>query len=341
MDDKAITPNAESNGKTITLPLSNKKRTGVVIIKDGTNTVILKKHFNIKPKYYSIDLYADSYSGGTGTKEDPIIISTDLELAKLARDVETWQIKDCKYFKLASDISLERGLWMPIGNTNYTWAFFKGKFDGDGHTIDNMHICWKDKSGSWSAWGLFSALQSNNGNNEAEKCMVTNLIIDKAVIEKEEGYMPVGNGLNIGILAGELYGGNIEISNIIIRKSKITDNKETYTTPEISVGGIVGKAQEGKIYRIFNLSSEADINMFDHANLKSDKTYLAEGIGCYESVNNSDARVILPTNIYVHGKVSTANNRCKVGEVIGNRNVDTGSGQTATWYYANKTSWTC
>lgn len=338
VEGEAITPNEGSNGKTISLPLSNKKRTGVVIITNGnTGSVILKKHFEINPKYYSIDLYADSYSGGTGTKEDPIIISSDLELAKLARDVENWQMQDSKYFKLANDISLDKGLWMPIGNTKYSWAFFKGKFDGDGHTIDYMHICWKDNSGSWSAWGLFSAL-NGQASNEAGVCRVTNLIIDNAVVEKEEGYMPVGNGLNIGILAGELVGGNSEISNIIIRNSKITDNKETYTTPEIAVGGIVGKAQDGQTYRIFNLSSEADINMFDHASLKSGNTCLAEGIGYYGWVNNSNSFVILPTNIYVHGKVSTANNRCKVGEVIGNRNVDNGTGETATWYYANKTN---
>lgn len=338
VEGEAITPNEGSNGKTISLPLSNKKRTGVVIITNGnTGSVILKKHFEINPKYYSIDLYADSYSGGTGTKEDPIIISSDLELAKLARDVENWQMQDSKYFKLANDISLDKGLWMPIGNTKYSWAFFKGKFDGDGHTIYDMHICWKDNSGSWSAWGLFSVL-NGQASDEARVCRVTNLIIDKAVVEKEEGYMPVGNGLNIGILAGELAGGNSEISNIIIRKSKITDNKETYTTPEIAVGGIVGKAQDGQIYRIFNLSSEADINMFDHASLKSGNTCLAEGIGYYGWVNNSNSFVILPTNIYVHGKVSTANNRCKVGEVIGNRIVDNGTGETATWYYANKTN---
>ena len=338
VEGKAITPNEGSNGKTISLPLSNKKRTGVVIITNGnTGSVILKKHFEINPKYYSIDLYADSYSGGTGTKEDPIIISSDLELAKLARDVENWQMQDSKYFKLANDISLDKGLWMPIGNTKYSWAFFKGKFDGDGHTIDYMHICWKDNSGSWSTWGLFSAL-NGQASNEAGVCRVTNLIIDNAEVEKEEGYMPVGNGLNIGILAGELVGGNSEISNIIIRNSKITDNKETYTTPEIAVGGIVGKAQDGQIYRIFNLSSEADINMFDHASLKSGNTCLAEGIGYYGRVNNSNSFVILPTNIYVHGKVSTANNRCKVGEVISNRNVDNGTGETATWYYANKTN---
>lgn len=338
VEGEAITPNEGSNGKTISLPLSNKKRTGVVIITNGnTGSVILKKHFEINPKYYSIDLYADSYSGGTGTKEDPIIISSDLELAKLARDVENWQMQDSKYFKLANDISLDKGLWMPIGNTKYSWAFFKGKFDGDGHTIDDMHICWKDNSGSWSAWGLFSAL-NGQASDEARVCRVTNLIIDNAEVEKEEGYMPVGNGLNIGILAGELVGGNSEISNIIIRNSKITDNKETYTTPEIAVGGIVGKAQDGQTYRIFNLSSEADINMFDHASLKSGNTCLAEGIGYYGRVNNSNSFVILPTNIYVHGKVSTANNRCKVGEVIGNRNVDNGTGETATWYYANKTN---
>lgn len=338
VEGEAITPNEGSNGKTISLPLSNKKRTGVVIITNGnTGSVILKKHFEINPKYYSIDLYADSYSGGTGTKEDPIIISSDLELAKLARDVDNRQMQDSKYFKLANDISLDKGLWMPIGNTKYSGAFFKGKFDGDGHTIYDMHICWKDNSGSWSAWGLFSVL-NGQASDEARVCRVTNLIIDNAVVEKEEGYMPVGNGLNIGILAGELVGSNSEISNIIIRKSKITDNKETYTTPEIAVGGIVGKAQDGQIYRIFNLSSEADINMFDHASLKSGNTCLAEGIGYYGWVNNSNSFVILPTNIYVHGKVSTANNRCKVGEVIGNRNVDNGTGETATWYYANKTN---
>lgn len=340
VEGEAITPNEGSNGKTITLPLNNKKRTGVVIITDGnTNTVILKKYFEINPKYYSIDLYADSYSGGMGTKEDPIIISSDLELAKLARDVETLQMKDSKYFKLANDISLDKGLWMPIGNTKHNWAFFKGKFDGDGHTINNMHICWKDNSGSWGTWGLFSSLQSNNGSNEAEKCMVTNLIIDNAVVEKEEGYMPVGQGLYIGIIAGEMIGGNIEISNIIIRKSKMTDNKETYTTPEIAVGGIIGKAQDGQTYRIFNLSAEVDINMFDHASQRS-SAYLAEGIGYYGWVNTSDSRVILPTNIYVHGKVSTADKdgRCKVGEVVGNRTIDSGSGQAATWYYTNKAS---
>ena len=336
VDNKEITP--LEGGKSISLELSNKKRVGVVTITDSkTHKVVMTKDFVINPKYYSIDLYADNYAQGSGSETDPYIISNDLELAKLAYDVNKGTATAGKYFKLSNDINLDKALWIPIGSTNYEEKYFNGKFDGDGYTIDNMHICWKDKSGSWGSWGLFSALQSK-GSNETETCMVTNLIIDHAVVEKEEGYMPVGNGLYIGILAGEMIGGNIEISNIIIRNSKITDNKETYTTPEIAVGGIIGKAQDGQTYRIFNLSCEADINMFDHASLKSDNTCLAEGIGYYGWVNNSNSFVILPTNIYVHGKVSTANNRCKVGEVIGNRNVDNGTGETATWYYANKTN---
>lgn len=339
VDNEQITPVEGSNGTTIRLPLSNKKRKGSVTLKDSkTQQVIQTKYFDINPKYYSIDLYADNYTRGTGTKEDPFIISSDLELAKLAHDVENWQMKESKYFKLAKDISLDKGLWMPIGNTKYNWAYFKGKFDGDGHTIDNMHICWTDcinENDSWNAWGLFSVLQSN----ESEKCMVTNLIIDNAVVEKEKGYLPVGNGLNIGILAGEMIDYNIEISNIIIRNSKITDNKETYTTPEIVVGGIIGKALDDKKYRIFNLSSDVDINMLDHASLKNN-AYIAECIGYYGLVNTSDGGVILPTNIYVQGTVSTANkdNRCKVGEVIGNRTIGSGSGEAATWYYTNKAS---
>lgn len=137
VDNEQITPVEGINGTTIRLPLSNKKRTGsVTLIDSKTQQVILTKYFDINPKYYSIDLYADNYTSGTGKKEDPFIISSDLELAKLARDVQNQQTQENTYFKLSSDIRLDKALWMPIGTTNYTGAVFKGKFDGDGHTIE-------------------------------------------------------------------------------------------------------------------------------------------------------------------------------------------------------------
>lgn len=342
VEGKAITPNKGSNGKTITLPLSNKKRTGVVIITNGnTGSVILKKHFKINPKYYSIDLYADNYTRGTGTKEDPFIISSDLELAKLARDVQNKQSQENKYFKLSSDISLDQALWMPIGTTNYNGAVFKGKFDGDGHTIEKMHISWADNSSAWNAWALFATVQGTAAN-EAGFCRITNLIIDNALIEKEPSPNQNEKSGNVAVLVGEvLTKGYVEISNIIVRNSIITDNNDTYTRKQFRVGGIIGNLDENHETRLFNLSSDVEIKMLSNARL-NDECYMAEGIGRYGNPNTGNSYVIPLTNIYVHNKLETSNtsNKLKIGGVIGNKDMGAGNSATENWYYASPVSGT-
>ena len=60
-------------------------------------------------KYYSIDLYAQQYAGGTGTKDDPYQISSDLELALLAREVNNGTSTAGKYYKQ----QVRKGLWLP------------------------------------------------------------------------------------------------------------------------------------------------------------------------------------------------------------------------------------
>lgn len=95
-------------------------------------------------KYYSIDIYADSYAGGDGSKTNPYEIATAEQLAKLARDVNNGNTPQAflgKYFKLTADIELSDGIWMPIGkyynygNGNGDNRLFFGKFDGNGHVI--------------------------------------------------------------------------------------------------------------------------------------------------------------------------------------------------------------
>ena len=79
----------------------------------GTTTTEMKV-------YGDSDLIATKYAGGSGTKDDPWLISNDLELAKLAHDVTNGTTKAMfagKYFKLNKDINLNKGKWMPIG----TW----------------------------------------------------------------------------------------------------------------------------------------------------------------------------------------------------------------------------
>lgn len=342
VDNEQITPVEGINGTTIRLPLSNKKRTGsVTLIDSKTQQVILTKYFEINPKYYSKDLYADNYTSGTGKKEDPFIISSDLELAKLARDVQNKQTQENTYFKLSSDISLDKALWMPIGTTNYTGAVFKGKFDGDGHTIENMHISWADNSSPWNAWALFATVQGTAAN-EAGFCRITNLIIDNALIEKEPSPNQNEKSGNVAVLVGEvLTKGYVEISNIIVRNSTITDNNDTYTRKQFRVGGIIGNLEDKHETRLFNLSSDVEIKMLSNARL-NDNCYMAEGIGRYGYPNTGNSYVIPLTNIYVHNKLETSNtsNKLKIGGVIGNKDMGAGNSATENWYYASPVSGT-
>ena len=339
VDNKEITP--AKGGKSISLELSNKKRVGVVTITDSkTQEVIMTKNFVINPKYYSIDLYADNYAQGSGSETDPYIISNDLELAKLAYDVNKGTATAGKYFKLSNDINLDKALWIPIGSTNYEEKYFNGKFDGDGYSIDNMRILWTDTNNGWSTWGLFSAIKGT-ADNEANFCRITNLVMDHAVIEKEPNTNQTEKSGNVAVLVGEvLTTGYSEVSNIIVRNSVITDNNESYKRKQFRVGGIIGNLEDNHITRLFNLSAQVEIKMLSNATL-SDKCYMAEGIGRYGAPKTSSSYAIPLTNIYVHGSIETTinSNNCYVGGVIGNNaNNNNITSTSSTWYYTEAVS---
>ena len=319
-DEQNYTATENENGYSmITRPISNKDVKVKVTIQN--NTVVedkLELSYTLAPIYYSIDLYEDDdtkkYAGGTGTMADPYIIENDLQLARLARDVNnssTTQNFVGKYFVLSKDIDLSSALWMPIG----TWSqavqrYFFGKFDGKGHIIKNMRIVWEGYSGKWNAWGLFSRVEGKNTTVE-EFASVTNLIMEDALVEKKPNYSPVGTGINIGILLGEI-NKNTEISNIIIRRSKITDNEETYTSSmqEYRIGGIFGNIEAASnVERIFNLSGDTKVNMFKKVNINTDKVKIAGGVGRFEITSNNHVLHIYPTNIYVHGDAVETNEK--------------------------------
>ena len=311
------------------------------------------------------DLIATKYAGGSGTKDDPWLISNDLELAKLAHDVTNGNTKLMfagKYFKLTKDIDLSKGKWMPIGtwkcNKDNNDRYFAGKFDGDGHTISNMQIEWVNATGSEASWGLFNRLYGTSASSEATYASVTNLIIDNALIQKKKDTAPVGKSvIKIGTVAGDMTQ-FAEISNTIIRNSKITDNEETYNTPNsFRVGGVVGYIDNnvGNLFRIFNISADVNVNMLTQATLTSTTgSYQATISGGFGAVSklakpNSSNLVVLPRNILIHGKLktSTTTAKCKKGSVMASNsgsmddfiNVEVdGQPITSTWYYtaANK-----
>lgn len=330
------------NNLSLTVPLSTSERSGSVTVSktiDGetkTRTV----NFTIPVRYYSIDLYADDYAGGTGTAADPYVIATDLQLAKLARDINNSSTQsNCvgQYFVLSNDIDLSSALWMPIGTWNQNvQRYFYGKFDGQGYTVKNMRMIWEGYSNKWCAWGLFSRIQGNS-TTEAEFSSITNLIIDKASLEKKKDYTPVGAGINLGIVVGEI-NVNAEISNIIVRNSTITDDEDTYTSSvsgsNYRIGGIFGNIEATNgVVRVFNLSGDTEIKMFKNVSINSENAMIAGGIGRCEVQSNSNALHIYPTNIYVHGPAIQTNDYANNRRGTITAYVKNANNIPSTWYY--------
>lgn len=273
-------------------------------------------------QYYAQgDLYAKAYAGGTGTKDDPYQISNALELARLAYQVNSGVSTRGVYYKLTDNIYLDQKIyWTPIGTTSTkTDRYFAGKFNGNGHIISGMHICWTNESGYEARWGLFAKLLGST-NNESGYASVYDLIIQDAIVEKKEGYNPVGTSvIKLGILAGELKN-NAETSNIIIRNSKITDYGETYkTSNNYRVGGIIGYLDNNANYRIFNILSDVAINMHTKANIGASNTIrISGGIGNVSGFS-TNSYAILPTNIFVCGSEFTTKTdfkNCEPGSVM-------------------------
>lgn len=313
---KEINEGITNDTRTLTLEMSQKTDTVEVTYTDANQTS-QRLSFDVEPKvygneYYGKKFYAEKYARGEGTKEDPIIISSDLELAKLAKDVNTGSSKVMKsgeYFKLTKDIDLKHGIWTPIGSTKCTKGnsdrYFSGIFDGDGHTIRNMHIEWDNETGKEASWGLFTRLYGNPENTRSPKleeyATVTNLVIENAQVEKKKGYIPQGSSvIKIGMLVSDLTQ-FAEISNIIIRNSKITDNGEKYVSKSnYRVGGIVGYVDNGGHFRIFNISADTELNMHKENSSFTGQMTIAGGIG-YSSIYGTYSTDILPTHLYFHG----------------------------------------
>ena len=84
---------------------------------------------------------AASFSGGSGTADDPWKISNGSELAYLASLVNSnGSATHNQYYILTADIDLGGREWTGIGNQNDAGKAFKGKFDGNGKVITGFAI---------------------------------------------------------------------------------------------------------------------------------------------------------------------------------------------------------
>lgn len=177
---------------------------------------------------------ADSYAGGSGTKDDPWKIANAAQLAYMGKQLEDGNLRSDQYLQLTADIDLAGANWIPIGLERS----FAGHFDGGGHTIRNMSIDMAEISTEYTVGdgcGLFANIFGGS-----QKTFICNFTVEDATINVATS----NNSTNIGVIAGEIStepGGECFIDNCHVKNAKVTVNN---AGQDVSawVGGIAAYA---------------------------------------------------------------------------------------------------
>lgn len=118
-------------------------------------------------------------SGGSGTQDDPWLISTAADLKALADYINSGNAADCDadadvcggignfhgyYFKQTADIDLQGVEWDPIGYDGEENSYFAGNYDGSNYVIRNAAFDGKDND-SRNCVGIFGWVYQGSVSN--------------------------------------------------------------------------------------------------------------------------------------------------------------------------------
>ena len=189
------------------------------------------------------DYVASSFAGGTGTASDPYQIATAGQLAYFADRINSTTEYRSKYWVLTSDIDLSAHYWTPVGKSSS--YYFKGYFNGQGHSISNMVI-----SSTLTYLGLFGYVNNTSSGQYIKNIKMINPIISYTSTSAGNigvicGYsrsyarlsgiyvenLSITKGTNIGGILGYSYG-DVTISDIFIDGGNISNGSY--------VGGVIG-----------------------------------------------------------------------------------------------------
>ena len=178
----------------------------------------------------TVALAADDsqFAGGTGTANDPYLISTAAQLAAFRDRVNGGETNLCA--KLTADINLNNQAWTPIGPYH---SQFAGTFDGNGYMIKGLSI---NVTSGWDNTGLFSTL--NNAGT------VKNLGVNGTITASGDFYS------NLGGIVGEC-NGRVESCYFAGRITRTSDNDGVC----ISTGGVAGITHSGTVINCYNVGT--------------------------------------------------------------------------------------
>ena len=174
---------------------------------------------------------ATAWTQGDGSEQNPFLIENEAQLSHLQQTVTAGETYQGKYFRMTADLDMG-GKQMPsIGHYNdYTTQenpelvreskVFRGTFDGDFHTIDNLTIVSNNAEATLGGLGLFAV--------SYPETRICNLTLGQGVTVEGSEFD------NVGGFVGYSAGGNVENCRIL----------GTVNGGGMSVGGIVGSVEE-------------------------------------------------------------------------------------------------
>ena len=234
-------------------------------------------YFDGKPA----DSFADDLS------DNVLEIATPAEFALFANTVnKDGTIYSGKTIKLTNDINLSNQPWTPIGQTggNGVATYFRGTFDGNGHTISNLSITAQSEGQHYST-GLFGFI-------DAGAATIKNLTVDNATV----------NGHHwTGVIAGYLTG---TIDNCKVLNSTVNCTIANDDANGDKVGALVGYVNES--------SSVVSNSLVDNCEVTGYRDVGGVAGGGNGKLTNNTVKNSTITS-------TTTNNAQVAGEIVGKR----------------------
>lgn len=195
-----------------------------------------------------------TYSGGSGTAEDPWLISTVGDLKTLADTINTGASNVGNYhgyyFKQTANLDLSSiANWEPIGYSFDEGRYFAGQYDGDGYTIANATSNGQRDSDGYATVGIFGWVLLGS---------VENLVVDQANF--------TATGVNNSNWGGYSYAGGIaagafvaKIKNCTVTNSAIDSkrlDKNGNANQNNCAGGVVGHSAGAQFVNCASISNQ-------------------------------------------------------------------------------------
>lgn len=242
-----------------------------------------------------------AYSGGSGTKDKPWLISSVEDLQTLASTINNRKAAgfdaDCTdtgngipgnyhgyYFRQTTDLDLN-GIenWDPIGYSE--GCYFAGHYDGDGYTISNAKSTGKNDVGGYATAGIFGWVRKGS---------VSNLTV------KNANFLATGDN-NMSYVGGVLaVADNCTVENCSVYNSKIESRRDPNENSNFA-GGITGIADKSNFEKCASVG-----NTIRHG------SFGGGFIGALDK-NNSNFTNCYVANCIVTGCIDTAANATRSG----------------------------